>query len=156
MSHEHQRPATALADPWTAASRRSSRDGDRYALTGYHSHTVNDAPPVDPHVVRKLTHLRAAFISKFGREPTPGDPLVFDPDASTPQPYARPPAFKQAVRDRMVAAGIAAHLIYAYERTGLLVSQQVKARLSADELAAYKSAIDEYFALEYWRQQNAG
>jgi hypothetical protein len=29
---------------------------------------------------------QAAFADKFGREPGPDDPLVFDPDAGTPTP----------------------------------------------------------------------
>ena len=32
---------------------------------------------------------RAAFTAKFGREPGPGDPLFFDPDADTPTPITR-------------------------------------------------------------------
>ena len=46
---------------------------------------------IEPHIGMLFAgpDQRAAFIAKFGREPTEDDPWFFDPDAATPQPYAR-------------------------------------------------------------------
>jgi len=40
-----------------------------------------------PEIEEDLNEQRKKFIEKFGREPCPDDPLFFDPDADTPQPY---------------------------------------------------------------------
>jgi hypothetical protein len=40
-----------------------------------------------PDVHSALLEQRAAFVEKFGREPGPNDPVFFDPDADTPQPF---------------------------------------------------------------------
>ena len=42
--------------------------------------------PITPEMAEALSLQREAFIAKFGREPGPDDPLLFDPDADTPQP----------------------------------------------------------------------
>ena len=109
---------------------------------------------IDPKILKTLTALRAAFIAKFGREPGPGDPLVFDPDSNDPQPYPRS-NFQERIKAAMIAAGTAPQIVYAYEKTGLLLSKQGAAKVSREQLAAYHEALDEYFALEYWRSQHA-
>ena len=52
----------------------------------------------------------------------------------------------------MRAAGIRPELIYAYERTGLLLSEEGYKSLSAADKAEYDAAIDEYFANAKRRQ----
>ena len=42
---------------------------------------------VTPELEEDLKEQRKKFIEKFGREPGSDDPLFFDPDADTPQPY---------------------------------------------------------------------
>lgn len=41
-----------------------------------------------PELRQALLDQRAAFIRKFGREPGPGDPLLFDPDKDVPTPIS--------------------------------------------------------------------
>jgi hypothetical protein len=43
-------------------------------------------PPKTPRVYEALLDQRKAFIDKFGREPGPGDPVIFDPDKDVPTP----------------------------------------------------------------------
>jgi hypothetical protein len=54
------------------------------------------------------------------------------------------------IRQEMVVmmrtAGIPPHLIYAYERTGLLLMEDGYKNLSTKDKAEYDAAIDEYFA----------
>ena len=58
-----------------------------------------------------------AFRKKFGRDPGPDDPIFFDPD----------PAF-----------------IYAFKRTGRIVTESNKHRLTEKELRRWNDAISEY------------
>ena len=46
----------------------------------------------------------------------------------------------------MRAAGIRPELIYAYEKTGFLLSEDGYKALSQEDKAEYDAAIDEYFA----------
>ena len=84
------------------------------------------------------------FVAKFGREPGPGDPLFFDPDHPTPRKLQLEP-MEAGVVASMQKAGIAPHLIHAYEQTGRLVCESNKDLLTEDELAEWDEAIDDYF-----------
>ena len=55
---------------------------------------------------------------------------------------------KQDVLAAMRAAGIPPQLIYAYERTGFLLSKEGYKSLSPEDKAEYDAAIDEYHAKE--------
>ena len=97
------------------------------------------------HVASALETQRQAFIAKFGREPGPGDPVLFDPDATTPVPLSVE-RLRQETLDAMRAAGTPPQFVYAYKKTGLLLAKgaHVKAAIRAE----YEAAIAEYFALE--------
>jgi hypothetical protein len=86
-----------------------------------------------------------AFREKFGREPGPEDPIFFDPDADTPQPF-RLEKFLEESTEAMVAAGIRPEIIYAHRKTGgLIVTEENLEKLSAEDIAEWEAAIDEYF-----------
>jgi hypothetical protein len=42
---------------------------------------------LDPESMDMMQQQLQAFREKFGREPGPDDPIFFDPDADTPQPF---------------------------------------------------------------------
>ena len=84
------------------------------------------------------------FIAKFGREPGPGDPVFFDPSHPTPRKLQVEP-MEAGVVASMRKAGIAPHLIHAYEQTGRLITESNKHLLTEEELAEWDEAIDEYF-----------
>jgi hypothetical protein len=44
--------------------------------------------PMTPLVREALLEQRKAFIDKFGLEPGPGDPVLFDPDKDVPTPIS--------------------------------------------------------------------
>jgi hypothetical protein len=108
---------------------------------------------VDPRLVEQLTRLRAAFIARFGREPQADEPLVFDPASDVPVPF-RHANVKPEVHAAMVAAAVPAHILYAYERTGLLLSKEAAAKTAPDKLDAYRVAMDEFAALQYRKRLN--
>jgi hypothetical protein len=53
---------------------------------------------------------------------------------------------KQEMLAAMRAASIPPHLIYAYDRTGFLLSKEGYKSLSAEDKAEYDAAIAEYYA----------
>lgn len=86
-----------------------------------------------------------AFRLKFGREPGPDDPIFFDPDSDTPQPIPEG-VIEAATIAAMVRAGLPGEFVYAYKKTGLIVTQTNMHDMPPDDLAAWEQAIDEYFA----------
>src|SRR5215471_9492203 len=77
--------------------------------------------PVDPESLEIIQKQQARFRQKFGREMGPNDPIFFDPDAETPE-LVDVDACKQAMIKIMANAGMPGHLIYAFQKTGRLVS----------------------------------
>jgi hypothetical protein len=90
---------------------------------------------------------QAMFRQKFGREPGASDPLFFDPDADTPKPMDVE-AYKEAMIKMMGDAGLPSDLIYAFEKTGRLVSEENQTFLTDAELQEWNEAIAEYYERE--------
>ncbi|WP_290748176.1 hypothetical protein [Amaricoccus sp.] len=99
---------------------------------------------------KQLRKQKKRFIKKFGREPGPNDPIFFNPDTDNPEPIteAQVEEMARAMLKAMISSGLPAHLIYAYQKTGLVVSEEGYKNISPEDRAAYNSAIDEYFAIE--------
>jgi len=106
------------------------------------SRTVNMTPKLE----EILKEQRKAFTQKFGREPGPDDPLFFDPDADTPQvitEQTRGRLIEQMIQ-AMRNAGIDEGYIYAYRKTGLLITEENVDLFRPEELEAFKEAVREY------------
>lgn len=87
---------------------------------------------------------RSEFVAKFGREPRPGDPVLFDPDEDSPKPMP-PNKLTAGMVVSMIQAGIPNHLIYAYIRTdGLILTDETLKKASAKDRADWKRAMAEY------------
>ncbi len=93
-----------------------------------------------PEIEEDLNEQRKKFIEKFGREPGPDDPLLFDPDANTPQPYPEE-KFTEAVIESMREAGVDEKLINAFKKTGLLVTQDNLDLMTPEELEEFEEAL---------------
>jgi hypothetical protein len=100
-----------------------------------------------PEIKGVLRDQRKAFIKKFGREPGPDDPLFFDPEASEPSPLNQK-LLEDATLKAMLAAGTPPHFVYAYQKTGFIVTEAGYKSMSPEDRAEYDAAIDEYFAME--------
>jgi hypothetical protein len=109
-------------------SKRSGRRGDKPRI------------PTKDEMLRDLNKL---FVEKFGREPGPDDPLFFDPDAETPIPLAASKLRAQMVIT-MMRAGTPEHLIYAYLRTGRLLTTKTYRKAPAEIRAEWDFAVEEY------------
>jgi hypothetical protein len=100
---------------------------------------------LDPESMDMMQQQLQAFREKFGREPGPDDPIFFDPDADTPQPF-RLEKFLEESTEAMVAAGIRPEIIYAHQKTGgLILTEANQEKLSEEDIAEWEAAIDEYF-----------
>jgi len=91
-----------------------------------------------------LLKQREAFIAKFGREPGPNDPVIFDPNKDTPTPID----VEADVLAAMSAANLPPEFAYAYKKTGLLGLLKDKSGWPADRVREWNAAIDEYRAIE--------
>jgi hypothetical protein len=89
----------------------------------------------------------AAFRKKFGREPGPDDPIFFDPDANTPQPYPEGKFRREwnAIMDAAVRNGaIRPELAFAAKKTGFIVSESNQKALTRKQLKEWDDAVQEY------------
>ena len=90
-----------------------------------------------------------AFKAKFGREPGPGDPVFFDPDADKPKFHSV--AQMKEMEDEMCAVmastGIDPALIYAFRKTGRILTAENVKYLTREELVEWNDAIEEYRSL---------
>jgi hypothetical protein len=93
-----------------------------------------------------LREQRQAFIEKFGREPGPDDPVIFDPDADAPVPLSEEKV-RAAMLEAMQAAEIPLQLVYAYAKTGFIVGEDGYKNMGLADRAAYNAAIEEYFSM---------
>ena len=84
---------------------------------------------------------RKLFIEKFGREPNSDDPIFFNPDADTPQPYPEDKYTEELV-DAMRKAGMDERYIKAYKKTGLIVTQENMDLLTPEELEEFEEAME--------------
>jgi hypothetical protein len=85
-----------------------------------------------------------AFRKKFGRDPGADDPVFFDHDSAAPLPMPL-----ETLRCEFVAvmtkARVPPAFIYAYCRTGLIVTDENHCLLSPTDRAAWDLAIEEYY-----------
>jgi len=69
-----------------------------------------------------MQHQLIAFRKKFGRDPRPGEPMIFDPDAAEPTPYPENRMVAEVV-EAMRKAGTPPQIVYAFKKTGRLLME---------------------------------
>jgi len=85
----------------------------------------------------------AAFREKFGRDPNDDDPIFFDPDADEPVPLSDE-KYERMMIEALTEVGISQAMIFAFKRTGRIVTESNKHLLTAEELREWNDAVDEY------------
>ena len=90
---------------------------------------------------------RQRFIDKFGREPTGDDPVFFDPDADTPQRIDEN-VMERALIGSMQEAGVHPAIIYAFLKTGRILTDKTYHQIPKDEQEEWDAALREYDELE--------
>jgi SEC-C motif len=94
--------------------------------------------PMSPEMREVLEEQHRKFVERFGREPGPGDKIFFD------LPHTE--HIEHMTVQAMKAAGLDPAIIYAYEQTGRLVTEENQHLLSEMDLAEWNAAIEEYEA----------
>lgn len=143
--------------PETALSLSGRIDGQEASVEVY-GQPFDDAQPVGmmdkDGNVRQIPDIEApagelhealadqmqAFRARFGRDPGPGDPLLFDPDADVPTPLDE----DQVIEELVAAghrAGLAPALIYAIQQTGMLVTEANRDLLGDAEIEEWEAAV---------------
>jgi len=102
--------------------------------------------PLSPEARVVIERQLAAFRKKFGREPALTDPIFFDPDSDEPRPISQQTQDEdeRGIVEAMATVGIDPALIYAFKKTGRIVTATNKRLLSEQEMAEWEDAIDEY------------
>ena len=104
--------------------------------------------PIDAETQAALREQLARFRQKFGRDPGPNDPIFFDPEMDTPIPMNLDKVQREIVQ-AMVKAGIAPEIIYATQKTGLILTEANADKMLPEDRAAWDEAIEEYFRLTH-------
>ena len=95
--------------------------------------------PIGPELGEILQRQREKFIARYGREPGPDDPIFFDAPSDD--------EYDGAVTKAMEQAGVAPAVIYAFRKTGRIITEANAKFVPAAALEAWQHAIDEYEAL---------
>lgn len=107
--------------------------------------TVGKSIPITEEGNEVLQQLRQAFIEEYCREPEPDD-LLF-PDMPHPE------HLEAMLVEDMQKAGLDPAFIYAFDKTGLLVSEENQHLIPERDLEEWKAAIEEYGGKHSKRQR---
>ncbi len=99
--------------------------------------------PVNREISAQLEEQREAFRQKFGRDPGPDDPIFFDPGADQPAPYPYE-KWQQTMIEAMLKAGVYPALIYAFKKTGMLLTAMNRDQWPKRDIQAWNDAVAEY------------
>jgi hypothetical protein len=94
--------------------------------------------PVSDELREIIDEQRERFVQKYGREPGAGDRLFFD---APPLEHV-----EHFMVEAMKKAGLDPAIIYAFEKTGLLVTEANDHLISDKDLGEWQAAITEYQA----------
>lgn len=99
--------------------------------------------PLNKEMITILDEQKRRFRNKFGRDPRPEDPILFDENADTPQPMALD-EIEREVLEFMAAVNLDPAFIYAYKVTGRLVTEDNLHLLTEEEIQEWGDAVAEY------------
>ena len=96
-----------------------------------------------PEMMQLLDEQREAFKKRFGREPRPEDPIFYDEDADEPTPMPQD-QIHALILNALIRADSRPELVYAFQKTGRLVTESNQHLLTRAELKEWKDAVEEY------------
>lgn len=87
---------------------------------------------------------RRAFVEKFGRDPGPGDPVFFDPEAGEPLALseAREAELFEEMLGSLADAGLEPAFVEAWRSLGYVVTEENRHLFSAHEVDAWDEAVE--------------
>jgi hypothetical protein len=95
--------------------------------------------PMSHELAEILQRQREKFIARYGREPGADDPIFVDVPSDD--------EYDQAVTKAMEQAGVAPQVIYAFRKTGRIITEENAKFVPAAALEAWHQAIAEYEAV---------
>ena len=98
--------------------------------------------PLSPEARQAIERQLAAFREKFGRDPNDDDPILFDPDADDPVPLSDD-KYERMMIEAMAEVGISQAMIFAFKRTGRIVTERNKHLLTAEELREWTRLLED-------------
>ena len=101
---------------------------------------------LSPELAKGIQEQFRRFTEKFGRPPGPDDPVFFDPSADEPRPILDE-VVDQHMLEAMHKAGVHPALIYAYQKTGRIVTRENRKHLTKADLKEWNDAFDEWHRL---------
>ncbi len=90
-----------------------------------------------------LEEQRQRFRQKFGRDPRPEDPIIWDENAAEPTP-ASEEDIHQTILSVLIKAGSPPEFVYAFEKTGRLVTESNMHLLTPAEYQEWVDAVEEF------------
>lgn len=98
--------------------------------------------PMTPEVEEVVRRLLERFREKHGRDPRPDERLF----PEIPEGIEGERLVERKMIEAMEAVGLAPEFVYAFKKTGLLVTEANRDRFSEADLVEWEAAIDEFFA----------
>jgi hypothetical protein len=111
---------------------------------------MNATFKLDSYMLRLVLYQRQVYLAKFGRDPHFEDPVFFDPEADAPRPLTHG-KFADMMVEAMERAGVEPGVIYAFRKTGLIVTDAILGELPYEDLRDWQQALQEFHTLELHR-----
>jgi hypothetical protein len=127
--------------------KRVAKETRKAELAELRHRRAREMYKTDPDVRHNVDMLLQQFREKFGREAGPGDPLMFDPSKDVPTPLP-PGAIAGEMIGAMFRAELPPELIYAYSKSGVVVTEGNRDVVDPDDLAAWNAAAEEFMSLD--------
>ncbi len=90
-----------------------------------------------------LEEQKQRFRHKFGRDPRPEDPVIWDENATESTPTSEDD-IHQTILSALVKAGSPPEFVYAFDKTGRLVTESNMHLLTPAEYQEWVDAVEEY------------
>jgi hypothetical protein len=94
-------------------------------------------------MIQMLEEQKQRFRQRFGRDPRPEDPIIWDENAAEPTP-ASEDDIHQTILSVLIAAGSPPEFVYAFDKTGRLVTESNMHLLAPEEYQEWVDAVEEY------------
>jgi hypothetical protein len=94
-------------------------------------------------MIQMLEEQKQRFRQKFGRDPRPEDPVIWDESAAEPTPTSEDD-IHQTILSALIKANSPPEFVYAFDKTGRLVTESNMHLLTPAEYQEWIDAVEEY------------
>jgi hypothetical protein len=94
-------------------------------------------------MIQILEEQKQRFRQKFGRDPRPEDPVFWDESSELPTPMSIED-IHQTILAALITAGSPPEFIYAFDKTGRIVTESNMHLLTPEEYHEWVDAVEEF------------